>query len=211
MKKISAVYLCVIAFICMTAISVQGAGDRAIFNAVFDGNVPALKKLIDGGSDINQRDVRKKTPLMIASEKGRLDAVNFLVEQGADIHLTVNGRPGGYTALTLAAINKHADVAIYLIDKGAKIEKGDVMYAASGSCTLLKYMADKGADMNAVHSRNMTALIYAAGNGNLDAVKFLVDKGVNIKAADKQGQTALDWARKNKRAAVVAYHESKMK
>ena len=57
------------------------------------------------------------TPLMHAARQGSLDAARALVNApGIDLNLT---DPDGTTALVVAIINAHYDVAAAILDKGA--------------------------------------------------------------------------------------------
>jgi ankyrin repeat protein len=57
-------------------------------------------------------------PLLLAAGEGRLDAVRYLLDQGAD----VNARDGrGRSALTEAAFNGNASVIKELILRGAEL------------------------------------------------------------------------------------------
>ena len=58
-----------------------------------------------------------------------------------------------------------------------------------GYTKIVKYLVEKGTNINATNEEGSTALIEASKYGNLDIVKFLVKKGANIK--NEQGTIAL--------------------
>ncbi len=69
--------------------------------------------------------VRKQTPLMLAAESGREEAVKLLVARGADIYArhTWDEPPVGVTGLSafdLALKNEHYDIARYLWERSDK-------------------------------------------------------------------------------------------
>ena len=75
---------------------------------------------------------------MYAARQGATDAARALAETGADLNLT---DPDGTSALVLAIINAHYDLAAMLIDKGADPNVGDssgmtALYAAVDMNTL---------------------------------------------------------------------------
>ena len=47
----------------------------------------SLKQLLAVGADIRARDSRGRTLLMSAAEHGRVDAMNWLLQQGVDVNL----------------------------------------------------------------------------------------------------------------------------
>ncbi|HYT88299.1 MAG TPA: ankyrin repeat domain-containing protein [Gemmataceae bacterium] len=60
--------------------------------AATSGNLTLLKKLIDAGGDVNQRDESQITPIIYAAREGIYRICKYLVEQGAD--LTVRDSEG---------------------------------------------------------------------------------------------------------------------
>jgi ankyrin repeat protein len=78
------------------------------------------------------------TPLMYAARQGSLAAARALSEAGADLNRT---DPDGTSAMVIAVINAHYDVAALLAEKGADPEIGDTsgmaaLYAAVDMHTL---------------------------------------------------------------------------
>ena len=55
---------------------------------------------------------------------------------------------------------------------------------------IVKFLVDKGADVNAVTKfQGTTALMFASAMGHLDIVRFLVEKGANMSAVTKVEKT----------------------
>ena len=71
-----------------------------------------------------QTQENRHTPLHLASSRGHLDVVQFLIAQGADLHL-IDSEGGG--ALHYAAAGRQGvrnrDVIEYLVARGADIKK----------------------------------------------------------------------------------------
>ena len=57
-----------------------------IFEAVRNGDLDFVKSYVEQGGDVNKRDKKGSTPLMIASFYGRLEIVKFLIENFSDIN-----------------------------------------------------------------------------------------------------------------------------
>ncbi|MEP7305258.1 MAG: ankyrin repeat domain-containing protein [Acidobacteriota bacterium] len=119
-------------------------GETALMWAAVENHPAAVRRLVDGGADINARSalqvyppmnypatglVRMAMPrggwtaLMYAARQGSLDAAGALAEAGADVNLT---DPDRTTALLLALVNSHFDVAALLLERGADPNIADV-------------------------------------------------------------------------------------
>ena len=88
--------------------------------AVFDGNVGAIKKYLDSGAEVDAKDDKfVGTFLHWASAGGQKEIVKLLIEKGAD----VNAKDGdGDTALHLAgSTTASVEIAELLISKGANV------------------------------------------------------------------------------------------
>ena len=60
-------------------------GDLQLINAVKDGDIAAVKEVIESGVDVNQQDEQGWTPLNWAAGKGDIEMVKLLVAGGADV------------------------------------------------------------------------------------------------------------------------------
>jgi hypothetical protein len=127
------------------------------------------------------------TPLMDASgERGDLGAVKKLVDKGAD----VNERgPYGGTALSSAAYYGHAEIVVYLLDRGASVKGANgaealINAARQNHLVIVKLLIEKGVPINARRNSDAeTALSAAAFSGNREVVQFLIDNGADIDEA----------------------------
>jgi len=138
--------------------------------------------------------------LIDAAEKGNLELIKKLVEQGVDVHARDDA------ALRWAAESGHLDVVKYLVEQGANVHAGDDLAlrwaAGNGHLDVVKYLVEQGAN---VHAGDDAALRWAAGSGHLDVVKYLVEQGANVHAGD---DLALRWAAGRGHLDVVKYLES---
>lgn len=99
------------------------------------------KYSIDSGSSnaiaINMKNKEKKTPLHIVSDKGFTDIANILLNDG-NIEINVIDKRG-WTPLHYAYVSNNIDLAITLLDKGAKITK-----AVTNNITEIDKLTDNG-------------------------------------------------------------------
>jgi ankyrin repeat protein len=101
-------------------------GDRAaeqasepfvILNAAIVGDVQSIQKHLAGGKHLNAPEqVGGNTPLMLAATFGNRDAVNLLIQAGAD--LEIRNKSGG-TALHQACFFAQPEIVELLLDAGA--------------------------------------------------------------------------------------------
>ncbi|KAK6059999.1 ankyrin repeat protein [Cooperia oncophora] len=94
------------------------SSENPVITAVLDGNIDEVRKAIDAGYDVNQRDELKRTPLFIAVEAKRLDICQMLIERGGAV---INANCGSEcnTALHVAVSQENEEIVRYLLSKGA--------------------------------------------------------------------------------------------
>jgi hypothetical protein len=88
-----------------------------LVSAVWMGDFPAARELLDDGKNPNARDADGNTALMIAVRRGDFDMAQLLVLRGADVNA---GKPNGETPLELAERAGNFDLTRLLRSHGAK-------------------------------------------------------------------------------------------
>ncbi len=69
-----------------------------------------------------------------------------------------------------------------------------IVAASKGQTDLVKFLIEKGADINRANDFGNTSLHYAAWASDFEAFKCLFDKGANINVVNSQGQTPLQYS-----------------
>ena len=102
--------------LCMPEVDVNHSCDRdytALLCAVVKKHSVVVQVLIDAGADIEVKDIRRRSPLHTACEKGELTIVKMLVEAGADVRVVDDK---GNTCLIAAAAHGHTETVRYLVN-----------------------------------------------------------------------------------------------
>ena len=128
--------------------------------------------LIERGADVNgcynnKSPQNGRTPLMIASRYGQLDAMTFLIKQGANVNLQ----------------DKEGETALHYAVDGSDV-----------SCEVLSCLIENGANFDAFSNSGCTPLMKAIHNQLIHVVTYLIEHGANIDLQDKNGNTALHHA-----------------
>ncbi|MDD5773688.1 MAG: ankyrin repeat domain-containing protein [bacterium] len=136
--------------------------------------------------------------LISAAEKGDINTVKQLLDQGADINVKDRN---GITALITAVWNSYTEIVKLLLEKGADVNAKDdygrtvLMKAVEdGNIEIIKLLMDKGADINKKDIDGNTALILAGSFNRLEAVTLLLEKNADINIKNDEGFTAFTWA-----------------
>lgn len=102
------------------------------------------------------------------------------------------------TALHWAASSGAVDIARFLIDQKAEVDKKDGsgwtplhIAVSAGHEDLVRDLVGAGADVNQKNDKGLTALHYAASKSRVDIGRFLISKGADINAKDKASQLPL--------------------
>lgn len=156
-------------------------GRTALLWAAATGKSDLAELLLTGRSrnnaDIRTTNNRGKTALHLAveSKTNRLALVKMLLENGADVHATSDGR---WTALHNTAEKGYEDVASLLLQWNA--------------------------NANATTSNGMTALHWAARNGHINVVELLLQQpGIRKDRKDSFEQTPMLGAAQNGHIEIV--------
>lgn len=174
---------------------------------VESGNTEMVQQALLSGVDLESRDERNWTPLMISAFNGNEKLAMVLICKGANIHPRDKN---GYTALHWTAYNGFDKVVDLLIREGAEVNaRSDygwtpLMQAATrGHVVVVMRLIAGGANVNEASNDGWTALHKAAANGHEQIVKFLLSKGADPGIGYSDGTTALTLAIKNKHEGIV--------
>lgn len=166
-----------------------------------------LKKLKETFPKIRRVDVFpenwKCTALFFASKNVNLEAVQFLIERGAD----ANGRGDCYSTPLIEAINEGSyEIVKLLIKRGADVNKknrdkqnplkaaiDNPILSAQFSNQIAKLLIESGADVNGEKESfyTSTPLFSASIKSDLELVRLLLNAGANVNAADNMGNSVL--------------------
>ncbi|KAM4676580.1 ankyrin repeat and KH domain-containing protein 1-like isoform 2-T2 [Discoglossus pictus] len=137
--------------------------NRSLAEACSDGDVNAVRKLLDEGRSVNEHTEEGESLLCLACS-------------------------AGYYELAQVLLAMHANVE----DRGNKGDITPLMAAASGGYVdIVKLLLVHSADVNAQSSTGNTALTYACAGGFVDVVKVLLKEGANIEDHNENGHTPL--------------------
>ena len=146
-------------------------GQTALMWAAAENNVGAIRALIEAGADVNERSTGGSfTPYLFAVRAGHIDAARALIDAGVDVNQSLTD---GTSALVLAVVNAHYELAAALLDKGANPN------ADKQGWTALHQIA-----WSRRHNAgfNLPGPVATGGLDSLDLVRKLVQKGANVNA-----------------------------
>jgi len=160
-----------------------------LIRAVDDGNLQKVRELLDKDEGANLTNQDKADALVEAALKGQMEIVRLLLDQGVD----PNGQDkAGIPALFWAAFWDYPDMVRLLLERGADGKSGNtlLMVAEHGHLDIVRFLVDKGADVNQKLADGTTPLIRAAANNHPKVVRFLLERGADPEATTKEGKTA---------------------
>jgi ankyrin repeat protein len=200
---------------------------------VFGDQLEIYRKLLECGIDVNVVDSDGMNGLMHAvscygssdgfCEKQR-ELVSFLLDRGIDLNaVDIKGK----TALVHALEARNLSLASYLIERGARVDAGCLMFVPEESASDLRFhiaacrlLLGAGVDVNVVDSNGKNILMHVVSideeedeeeggedfiSTQRELVSFLLDSGININAVDLSGKTALLHALKKRNFPIALY------
>jgi len=173
--------------------------DSQLMEAVFQRDKQQVKRLIEGGADVNTTDLQGRPILGMTVYFGHYDVCKLLIDNGADIN--VKNAQCGIPALNMAAREGYKEICELLIAHGALVNMLDdhgstalIAATASGDnfVKICELLLEKRAAVNIQEDmRGENALMQAAASGNDAVCKLLLAQGALIHQEDNTGWTAL--------------------
>lgn len=181
---------------------------RGFLKSAESGNRNAVLLFLSSGMDIDTRDERGWTPLMVSIFNSREEIAILLIRSGANVHAKGTD---GYGPTHWAAFQGFSDVIKLLIEKHADVNAQSnhgitplLQAATRGHRRVVEQLLAGGARVNLASDEGWAPLHKAAANGHVEIVKLLLAKKADCNLALPSGLRALDLAAKNKHAAIVA-------
>lgn len=177
-----------------------------LLRAAENDDIDALAKIVAAARTKNQLNENfLRIGLMRSSEKGKINATQYLLSQGAQ----PNGGSGNRLSPLLRAVERnHIAICQLLLAHGADRETRDkkgrtaLMWAAwKNHWHILSMLIAKGADVNGKDHRGRNILHNLAGDKQCDwgdeVIQLLLDQNIHIDGKDGQDElrrTPLHWA-----------------
>ncbi|KAF2996558.1 Ankyrin repeat domain-containing protein 60 [Penicillium rubens] len=156
-------------------------------------------------------------PLWSACRAGQFAAVEFLLQNSADINQI---SPSGTSPLEVAIIMEHVDIVHLLVSSEKSLLINDqnhcssftaLMFASAlGKVEIVKILLEHpNINVNAVDDQGRTSFWWAAAGGHYEVVQLLANRrGVKKRLKDSNGQTAYAIAEQRKHGHVMVYLRS---
>ncbi len=149
MKMVKALMMVIALSIPFASYAMEGEQQVQYTEALRDGNVKLVKKMLDSGVDVNEKFFAWSA-IQIAANKGQLAVVKLLVQKGADVNY--QHPMTKMTAFHLAAYENFPE--------------------------LVKFLAANGADLNAKLRGDVSIVRAVRDTGNTKMVDLLLSLGV---------------------------------
>ena len=169
-------------------------GDYALHTASAEGDLAKMQKLIENGANVNEIRYNtpqimfyqpyeyQATPLMSAAYKGQTQAVQFLIENGADINYR-DEYNWGHTALMIATYQGHEEIVDVLLANNAEYNLNEAMTMAIvfNRVEAFRKAVNEGADIYSINPyTGFTPLMVSAKNNYFEITQILLAYGVDI-------------------------------
>lgn len=148
--------------------------------------------------DVNSRQPDGMTPLHWATQHGRVDIIERLLDAGAEADPT---NEYGVTPLAIACEAGNPKAVATLLNAGAdansELAGGQTMLmtaARTGNGDVVRLLTQHGARVNDKERKGQTALMWAAVEGHAAAMDALLDSGASVDATSSFGFNAMMFA-----------------
>ncbi|MGI6782065.1 MAG: ankyrin repeat domain-containing protein [Acholeplasmataceae bacterium] len=192
--------------------AINEAGETALFESVRRSNLEIAKILITHNANPNIANHRYELPIHIAAYNGEWDMIKLLVEAKTILN---KKSMDDKQLIHYAILGGQVELAPKIIDltEGSyfiRDEYGNTLlhYATrTSSLPMVKYLVEKGVDVNALNDQYETPIFSSVKNNNFEIVKFLVKEGAFIDIKNRRFETPHDIAIIHDRDEIRDYLE----
>ena len=188
-------------------------GISPILVAGLSGSVELVQYLISKGCDKFDKDSLGRTVLHKACQEGKLELVQYLVENYPDM-LTIRDKEG-QSPLLVIGYSGSVELVKYLISKGFAVYDKDndgrnllqlQIACYNGKLELVQYLVESYPDMLTIRDNSGKSPFLKAGfSGSVELVKYLISRGCNRFEIDNRGWTILHFACQEGKLELVQY------
>lgn len=190
----------------------QSRPAAALVDAAGRGDLGQVRKLLDAGVPLEQRDARGRTPLLAATAGNHLEVARLLIGRGADVNAQDDQRD---SAFLLAGASGFTEIVRATLAAGADLKSvnrygGTALIPAChhGHVETVRLLLTTPIDVDHVNNLGWTALLEAVilgdgGPAHSQIVQMLLARGANVNLADRQGVTPLAHAIGRRQAQVA--------
>lgn len=171
----------------------SGKGNPPLTSAAWRGDLTEVRRLVEEGASIDQKDMNGETPLEGAmnhaffSKGDNYGVTKYLIAKGASVK--------NPEVLEGAILGDRLDIVKEIVSRGEKPKPDSLAgYIVSNvnhewNRQLCDYLLDSGTDINSQHEGGLkvdgsnytsTALGFAVHYRDFDMVKYLVEKGADV-------------------------------
>lgn len=188
------------------------AQPAALVEAAARGDTSQVRKLLDAGVSIEQRDAQGRTPVLAATRGNHLETARALIARGANVNAQdaqqdsafLFAGASGFTEIVRATLAAGADLGSTNRYGGTAL----IPACHHGHVETVRALLATPIDVNHVNNLGWTALLEAVilGDGSApyaEIVLMLVARGARVNLADRDGVTALAHARRRRQGQVV--------
>jgi hypothetical protein len=172
---------------------------HGFLKAVENDNDEAVRVFLSSGVNLEVKDERGWTPLMIATANGKGSLAQLLIHSGA----RTNARDiNGFTPLHWAALLGMSNIVVLLISKGVDVDAQSkfkwtpLMQACTrGHLSVCSLLIAAGANLALANSDGSTALQIASSKGYQEIVRLIMTEATNGNAVNRVGSAPLTLAK----------------
>ncbi|RGP73085.1 hypothetical protein FLONG3_6400 [Fusarium longipes] len=154
---------------------------KALHWGASNGYLQVMQKSLNHGVSIHIRDRKDKTPLTRAVEAQNLEAINFLLDRGADINYS---KTFAESITYIAVLNRNIDVIKLVLARGANpdaLSNNDTLplflAVSRGDLEIAQMLVEYGARLDAP-GPHQTPMIQSIKLGHHDILKMFIEKGL---------------------------------
>ena len=198
---------------CTTSNVDENMKTKEISAMIKDNDILGIRNAIENGLDVNLKNNKNESLLLIATQNKRFEIAKLLVENGADVNMQANNLDSPFL---LSGATGQTELVKLFLENGARFDLFNRYYGTAliPACerghveTVFVLASTKDFPINHVNKLGWTALMEAVvlGDGTekyQKIIKILLDNKADKNIPDFDGISALEHAKKRKQHKIV--------